>query len=67
MNPAPVVSREVTRGDSEKCSNQNNQAKGTGQLLRTHLECGAALREQVIVIIKLEADHALRLTHHVGS
>lgn len=67
MKPSTCRAREVTRGDSEKCSNQNNQAKGTGQLLRTHLECGAALREQVIVIIKLEADRALRLTHHVGS
>lgn len=30
--------------------------KGAGQLLTNHLECGAALGEQVIVIIKLEGD-----------
>lgn len=30
--------------------------KGAGQLLTNHLECGTALGEQVIVIIKLEGD-----------
>jgi len=54
------------RGDSEKCSNQINQAKGTGQLLTHNPESGAALGEQVIVIIKLEGDQRLRRIHHVG-
>lgn len=59
--------QERQRGDSEKCSNQNNQAKGTGQLLTQHRERGAAPREQVMVITGLEGDQEPRRLRRAGS